>query len=68
MENCIQGGNRVIGYRPEIYEDWYKLTEDVWSDPDNVYSNQMLFDDKYIITNVKSIPSSMFDFSLQALR
>lgn len=68
MENCIRGGNRTTGYRPEIYENWYKMTENVKSDIDNVHSEQIVYNDQTIIASVKSIPSSMFDFSLQTLR
>lgn len=27
VENCRRGGDRVVGFRPELYENWYKKTE-----------------------------------------
>lgn len=63
MENCRQGGERVVGFRPELYENWYQTSENVPSKQINCNNY-----DQSIMVDIKSVPSSVFDLSLQNLR
>lgn len=69
MENCRRGGDRDDGFRPDLYGHRNKSKRNNISyDRDSGTPEQIVRDDQSIFADVKSIPSSVFDLSLQNLR
>lgn len=65
MENCRQGGHRNVGFRPELHENWYGTRENVSFDTE---VNTIPNNGESIITDIKSVTSSLFDLSLQNMK
>lgn len=66
MENCRPGSKRIIGFRPELYEHLYETKKNM--EAYNTQSEQSVCSDKLIMTDIKSVPSSIHDLSLQNIQ
>ncbi|XP_022183055.1 MORN repeat-containing protein 5 [Myzus persicae] len=69
IENCHRGGKRVVGFRPELYKNWYgtagsnegrSMTAD-----NNISSEEIIHYNQSIMAEVKSSPWLVF--SLQSI-
>ncbi|XP_026808980.1 MORN repeat-containing protein 5 [Rhopalosiphum maidis] len=68
IENCHQGGKRVVGFQTEFYKNWYDTTEKNEGEStatDSISSEQFNNDNRSIMAEIKSIP--WFDLSLRSI-
>lgn len=68
MDNCRRGGGRDVRFRPEFYENWYETDEGPLSKVDSVCSERIAKANQSVMADVKSVPSSVFDLSLQNMQ
>ncbi|KAL4112942.1 hypothetical protein QTP88_016656 [Uroleucon formosanum] len=72
IENCHRGGKRVVGFRPELYKNWYGTAagenEEGSTATDNNYisSEEIIHNDQSVMAEIKSAP--WFDLPLRIIR
>ncbi|VVC37346.1 Hypothetical protein CINCED_3A008622 [Cinara cedri] len=66
MENCRRGGHRIVGFRPELHENWYETNKNVSSVVD--IKPIPTDDGESMITDIKTVPSPVFDLSLHNIK
>jgi len=68
IENCHRGGKRVVGFRPELYKNWYGEENEEGSmaaDSNiNTSSEEIIHNDQSVMAEIKSAP--WFDLPLQS--